>query len=138
MPYIHITVAGPALTPDQKSELHLGTTRLMADVLGKRAAVTAVRIEEVSASDWSVGGQAAPGRRAHLDVKITEGTNSVAERASLVRRAHALLDRVIGTVPEASYVVIDEVPAQNWGYAGVTQLERAKMAALPTRALVGV
>ncbi len=121
MPFIHIAVAGPPLGGDRKSRLHAETTRLMAEVMGKRPDLTSVRIVEGPADAWAVAGTADGGVRAHMDITITAGTNTAQEKASMVRAGHDLLGAVVGALPEATYVVIHELPADAWGYGGLTQ-----------------
>jgi phenylpyruvate tautomerase PptA (4-oxalocrotonate tautomerase family) len=36
-----------------------------------------------------------------------------------------MLKEVVGVVQEACYVVIDDMPANSWGYNGKTQAERS-------------
>jgi 4-oxalocrotonate tautomerase len=96
----------------------------MAGVLGKKAKLTAVLVEQVSEDTWMVG-QEAIGLAAHLDVKITAGTNSPEEKARFIAEANALLHQVLGAeLPLATYVIIDEVPGDAWGYGGLTQTHR--------------
>lgn len=60
-----------------------------------------------------------------LDVKITAGTNSGEEKAALLQRLHLLLLDTFGEMAEASYIGIHELPAESWGYAGMSQASRA-------------
>ncbi|MBI2306609.1 MAG: tautomerase family protein [Rhodocyclales bacterium] len=107
-------------------------TDLIVDLLGKRREVTAVLVECKDGAAWHIGGEAlarvgdaAPGTTpAHCEIAITAGTNTPAEKARMIAAAHALLTETLGGVPEASYVVIRELPAENWGYAGRTQASR--------------
>ena len=124
MPFVHIRIAGPKLQPQQIETLQKDATHLMASVMRKKAELTAVLVESHSATNWSVGGAPVP-LAAHLDVKVTAGTNSVEEKAEFVRQAHDLLKSALGAdLPLATYVVIDEVPADAWGYGGLTQEAR--------------
>ena len=59
------------------------------------------------------------------EVKNTAGTNSREEKAALLQRLHRLLVDTLDELAEASYIVIHELPAENWGYAGLTQAARA-------------
>jgi phenylpyruvate tautomerase PptA (4-oxalocrotonate tautomerase family) len=43
----------------------------------------------------------------------------------LLRRLHGFLGDTLGDPAEESYIVIHELPADGWGYAGVTQAARA-------------
>lgn len=124
MPFVTIKTAGPALTASQVERLQTGATRLMAGTMRKKAELTAVLVEQVPAAGWSVGGVPVP-VAAHLDVKVTAGTNT-AEKARFITEAAALLKEVLGAeaLPVATYVVIDELPADSWGYDGLTQEQR--------------
>lgn len=124
MPYIDVLVH-PAATPTQAAALAHGITDAMVDVLGKRREVTAVRIGAAHALLWTIGGEPCREPTAFVDVKITAGSNSREQKAAVVRHLHALLERTLGTLAEASYVVVHELPAESWGYAGVTQAARA-------------
>ncbi|MCJ2081939.1 tautomerase family protein [Methylobacterium sp. J-090] len=128
MPFVNVKVAGP-IAAAQIEDLQAGITALMADVLRKKADLTAVLIERVETASWTVG--AAPVTvAAHLDAKVTSGTNTTQEKAHFVTAAHALLGAVLGReLPTATYVVIDEVPGDAWGYAGQTQAYRAGLRA---------
>ena len=125
MPFIDITLAGTRLSESDKSRLHREATRLMHEVMGKRREVTAVRISEGASVDWAIAGAPVTRVAAHMDVKITTGTNTSEQKARLVEEAWRLLDAVIGGLPEATYVVVHEVAADAWGYAGRTQADRA-------------
>lgn len=128
MPFINIAVAGTALDAARKQRLFDETTRLMRDVMGKKFELTAVRIDEHPADNWSVGARsaAALGETAvHMDIKVTAGTNTDAEKAAMIEAAMAMLRDVVGNPPEASYVVIHDLPATAWGYDGRTQKARA-------------
>ena len=97
----------------------------MAEILRKKGALTAVLVEQVAIGSWAVAGDRVA-VAAHLEAKITAGTNTVAEKARFVAAAHALLREVLGPdLPDATYVVVHEVPADAWGYAGLTQADRA-------------
>ncbi len=110
--------------------LQAGVTALMVEILAKRADLTAVLVERVASGGWSVGGSAVS-VAAHLDAKVTAGTNSPAQKTAFVAAAHRLLAETLaetlgGDLPLATYVVVDEVPAESWGYAGLTQAHRAQ------------
>ncbi len=128
MPFVNIKVAGPTLAPKQVQHLQQGATKLMAEVLSKKAELTAVLVEQASATSWTVGG--APVQvAAHLDVKVTEGTNTAEEKTLFVTEAMKLLRSVLGPDLNAvAYVVIDEVPGGSWGWDGLTQANRAQVA----------
>jgi 4-oxalocrotonate tautomerase len=124
MPFINIKIAGPTLSSEQISQLQQHTTDLMANVLGKNPGLTAVLVEQVASQGWSVG--RSPVRvAAHLDAKITAGTNSSEQKARFIAEANALMHAVLGAeLPVATYVVVDEISGDAWGYDGLTQEHR--------------
>lgn len=124
MPYIELLLQ-PTPTPAQAAILARGITDAMVEVMGKRSEVTAVRIGDADARLWAIDGKACSGATAYLDVKITAGTNSAEQQAALLQRLHALLVDTLDELAEASYIVIHEVPAESWGYAGLSQATRA-------------
>jgi 4-oxalocrotonate tautomerase len=124
MPYIDLRIH-PAPNDEQAAALARGVTDIMANVAGKRREVTAVRIGAGGAALWTIGGVSCATTTAYVDLKITAGTNSREEKAGLVRHLHRLLSDTFGELAEASYVVVHELPAENWGYAGLTQAARA-------------
>jgi len=128
MPFVNIKIAGPTLAPDQVQRLQREATRLMAEVMRKNHELTAVLVEQVDGASWTVG--AVPVQvAAHLDVKVTAGTNTEAEKRGFVAEAMRLLRSVIGPdLHPVCYVVVHEVAADAWGYDGRTQADRAKEA----------
>ena len=56
MPFVRMTVSGPALSPKQVRLLHTEITQLMASILGKRADLTNMLVEQPATADWAVGG----------------------------------------------------------------------------------
>lgn len=125
MPYIE-AIIDPAPTAEQATRLADAITDAMASVVGKRREVTAVRIIGSDALIWTIDAKMNNKTTAYLDVKITEGTNSSDEKASLITLLHQILSKTFGELEEASYIVIHELPAENWGFAGLTQANRAK------------
>lgn len=124
MPYVHLTIAGPAPAAADRTRLAAGLTRLMAEVLGKKPALTAVRVEVAEGDAWTVGG-APVSPAAHLEAAITAGTNTAEEKARFIAAAMELLKDGIGpSLPAATYAVVREVPADSWGYDGLTQEAR--------------
>ena len=87
--------------------------------------LTAVLVEQVDAASWTVGGEPAS-VAAYLDLKVTAGTNTEAEKARFVAGAMQLLRDVLGSdLSPVTYVVVHEVPGDAWGWDGQTQAGRA-------------
>lgn len=129
MPFINISVSGAALSDEQKQRLFDETTRLMSEVMRKDPELTSVRIDEFADDSWAVGRKSMPIRgevAVHMDIKVTDGTNTDEEKAEMVRQGMSMLKDVVGKTPEASYIVIHDLEASAWGYDGRTQYARAQ------------
>jgi 4-oxalocrotonate tautomerase len=128
MPFVSLKIAGPELTAAQKRALQTGFTGLMAGPMRKVHDLTAVAIERIEGSDWAIGASpSASAHAAYAEVKVTQGTNSPEEMQRFIADGHALLTATLGTLPEATYIVVHEIPAQAWGYAGRTQDARRQL-----------
>ena len=124
MPFVHIKVAGAHIGAREKQILQKQATGFMVDIMRKRPEVTAVLVDVAEPGSWTVGGEAVP-VAANLDVKVTRGTNTHEEKARFVAAVAAMFREVLGPdLPIATYVVVDEIEADAWGYDGVTQEER--------------
>lgn len=126
MPYINIRI-GTALNDSQREQLCVKTTSLMSEVMGKRPEVTVVHIQESEPFFWSTNasvlGEIDP-ISVYVDIKVTEGTNRPEEKAQMISETVKMLKESVGALQEACYVVIDDIPANSWGYDGLTQAER--------------
>ena len=122
------------LSPPQPAErvnaLARRLTDLSTEILDKRKEVTSLTVDEVWPGRWFVAGRPLALPAAMLEIRITRGTNSEAEKAAFVAAAYRALQEQLGALHEASYVVVQEVAASDWGYGGRTQAAR-KAALLP-------
>lgn len=129
MPTLQLKLA-PPVTRTVQMALADELTRLSADLLGKRPEVTALMIEALPASQWYIGARAEPGPTAWLEISITAGTNTPAQKAVFIAATYAALQRHLGAgqpLAPASYVIVRELPASDWGYGGQTQLARQRL-----------
>lgn len=123
MPILNVKVSRPAsaeLTQQVSQALLDLTTR----ILGKQREVTSIAIDYVPAEHWVVGGAtlAAQGKSSfYFDVKITEGTNTKDEKARYVQESFAAFERILGDLHPESYVYVQEVRGDAYGYGGRTQ-----------------
>ncbi len=133
MPTLVIKVV-PLQNPDRYRQLARALTDLTVQWLGKRREVTAVVIDDLPAARWHIGGEPAEQPTALLEISITEGTSTSAQKAAFIKAAYAELRHQLaagGCLATASYVVVRELPASDWGYGGRTQLERKQVRVLP-------
>lgn len=126
MPTLQLKVS-PLQNPSRYRTLAAELTRLTAEHLGKRAEVTAVMIDDLPAARWYVGGVDVQRPTAFLEISITQGTNTAQQKAAFIAAAFAELQEQLGAgapLAEASYVIVRELPAGDWGYGGLTQATR--------------
>lgn len=124
MPFVNVKVAGPTFAPEQVRRLQLRTSELMVSELDRDPAVISILVEQPAISGWSVSGRAAL-VAAHVDAKITTGTATPEQKANFIRAANQLVKQVLGgDLAVATYVTVTEIPADSWGYDGLTQAER--------------
>lgn len=127
MPTLRLQVS-PLLNPERYAALGAALTHITAQVLRKKPEVTAVMIDDLPPARYLVGGRDATQAVACLEISITQGTNTAAEKERFVAEAYAELHRQLSSpgapLHEASYVIVRELPADSWGYGGLTQLAR--------------
>lgn len=140
MPTLVLKLA-PLQNPERYRQLASALTDLTVQLLRKRREVTAVVIDDLPAARWHIGGRAVAAQpTALLEISITRGTNTKEEKAAFIQAAFAELQRQLagdGPLAEASYVIVRELPATDWGYGGLTQaarsLPRASIQSAPSK-----
>lgn len=136
MPTLKLKLA-PLHNPDTYLALAESLTDITVRTLGKRREVTAVVIDDLPAACWYIGGRPLQRPTALLEIEITAGTNTPAQKEAFIAQAHAALRQGLAPdegLEEASYVIVHELPAGDWGYDGLTQLAR-RLDRLPGRPL---
>lgn len=123
MPYINVKVTGK---PDATLSAHIARQvgELTAKHLGKDPAVTAVAVDYVDPDHWYIGGRSLADldmRTFWLDIKVTDSTNTKREMASYLEAIHAVMSDTLGGISGTSYILVNSVPAANWGFGGKTQ-----------------
>jgi 4-oxalocrotonate tautomerase len=133
MPTLRLQIS-PLQNPDRYAALGAALTRITAQVLHKRPEVTVVMIDDLPAARYLVGGRATEQPLACLEISVTAGTNTADEKRQFIQQAHAELHRQLSVgaalLNEASYVIVRELPATDWGYGGYTQAHRQGQRAL--------
>ncbi|MHA6643685.1 tautomerase family protein [Mesorhizobium sp. A623] len=123
MPIINVKI-GAARSDQLTSEIVKLLTDLTSNILGKNPAVTAIAIDYVDPRDWYAAGKslAEQGKSSvYFDIKITDETNTKAEKARYVQEAFDGFSRLLGELHEESYIYVQDVRADAYGYGGRTQ-----------------
>lgn len=127
MPYINVQLSQQELSQDIATQLSEGISDIMADMLYKARHLVSVQIQYGPHQAWFSGGESINTqscKTAVVQAFITQGTNTVEEKQQAIAALSELLKTCLGTQHEASYVLLQEVPATDWGYDGLTQDSR--------------
>ncbi len=124
MPFARLTLH-PAPPPAQAERLGAELTELIGRDLGKQRSLTSVLVETPGWGRWTIAGEARSAA-AHLEVCVTAGTNSEAQKRTFIDNSMNLLRNLAPDLHSATYVVVRELPATDWGFDGRTQADRAR------------
>ena len=123
MPLINLRIAAAAdreLAARAAAIVHRHTV----EHLGKQPDLIAVAVDFVEPATWFVAGQplSAGGRRSfQLEVKVTDETNTKAEKARYIEAVFESFETLFGPLHEESYIHVHDVRAAAYGYGGRTQ-----------------
>jgi 4-oxalocrotonate tautomerase len=127
MPLITVTYSSARQAPSLKADIAAAATELTASILRKDPDVTAVIVKSVDAADWFAGGSslAEQGRASFwLDVHVSEGTNTKDEKAAYIAAMFRRMGELLGPLHHESYLHVDEVRGDAYGFGGLTQERR--------------
>ena len=122
MPYLKLQFK-QKVTEEKQEKLAKELAIMMDSIMGKKQEVTAVDINDNISGNWYINGQK-QSIAVHLDIYITNGTNTEKEKSEMITKANQLIKNVVGVIPEASYIIIKDIEADSWGFDGLTQKER--------------
>lgn len=97
---------------------------LTTTILGKKPEVTSIVIDYVDPEDWIVGGRSLSeqGKTSiYFDIKITDETNTKAEKSRYIKEAYAAFEKLFGNLHHESYIYVQDVRATAYGFGGLTQ-----------------
>ena len=123
MPYLRVRIASPKTTVTAQKVAAM-LTQLAVDKLGKASAVAAVDVHFTDPNEWFIGAKSVSETNATsfcVDIKITESTNSRDDKASFVKATFDQMSQLFPNVALTSYVVLQDVASDSWGYGGKTQ-----------------
>lgn len=130
MPHIVIHLSGE---PDAQLTRRAVDTvaELTQSVLGKELPVIATTVQYIADDAWFIGGRSLAdlGQSAfHLDISITDETNTKAEKARYLREVYAAMAALRKNLHNVSYVHLIDARAAAYGYGGLTQEYRHQQA----------
>lgn len=123
MPILNVKIAARE-SRELTAAISASLVELTTRILKKKPEVTSITIAYLDPQHWVVGGLplAEQGKSSfYLDIKITDETNTKAEKAQYIRETHTMFASLLGNVHEASYIYVEDVRAAAYGYGGLTQ-----------------
>jgi 4-oxalocrotonate tautomerase len=140
MPLITVTYTTSRERPSLKSEIAAAVSELTAIILRKDPKVTAIIVKSADAADWFAGGKSLAEQKLAsywLDIHVSEGTNTKDEKAAYLAAMFARMGELLGPLHEETYLHVDEVKGDAYGYGGLSQERRyiaGKLEVPPQRA----
>ena len=132
MPHIVLQLSGAPDQPLARNAVDRVIEHTMAE-LGKKKEVIAITVQFISADDWYIAGKtlAELGQSAfHLDISVTDETNTKAEKAQFIRELFAAMKALRPNLHECSYVHVIDARAAAYGFGGRTQEYRHQQAGI--------
>jgi len=140
VPLISVTYSSSRQAPSLKADIAAAVTELTAKILRKDPRVTAVIVRSVDAADWFAGGSSLADQGLAsfwLDVHVSEGTNTKDEKAEYLAATFRQMGELLGPLHHETYIHVDEVRGDAYGFGGLTQERRyivGKLEAAPRSA----
>src|SRR6218665_2192808 len=122
MPILNVKVSAER-SPELSRRIATLLLELTSRILHKDPKVTAIAIDYIHPDDSIVGGHTLAEQGKHsvyFDIKITDETNTKAEKAQYIREAFDGFAALLGDLHEESYIYVQDVRAAAYGYGGHT------------------
>ena len=89
--------------------------------------VTAIIVKSVDADDWFAGGKSLAEQKLAsywIDIHVSEGTNTKDEKAAYLAAMFQRMAGILGPLHHETYLHVDEVKGDAYGFGGLTQERR--------------
>lgn len=127
MPLITVSYATSRQSASLKADISGAVSELTAGILHKDARVTAIIVKPVDANDWFAGGRSLAEQNLAsywIDIHVTEGTNTKDEKAAYIAAMFRRMSELLGPLHHETYLHVDEVRGDAYGFGGLTQERR--------------
>ena len=127
MPLITVSYATSRQAPSLKADIAAAVSELTARILRKDPKVTAIIVKSVDPADWFAAGQTLAEQELAsfwLDIHVTDGTNTKDEKAAYIAAMFERMGTLLGPLHNESYLHVDEVRGDAYGFGGLTQERR--------------
>lgn len=127
MPLITVSYTTSRQSPSLKAGIASAVSELTAEILHKDPKVTAIIVKSVDADDWFAGGKSLAEQKLAsywIDIHVTEGTNTKDEKAAYLAAMFRRMAEILGPLHPETYLHVDEVRGDAYGFGGLTQERR--------------
>lgn len=127
MPLITVSYTTSRQSPSLKADIASAVSELTAEILHKNPKVTAIIVKSVDADDWFAGGKSLAEQKLAsywIDIHVTEGTNTKDEKAAYLAAMFRRMAEILGPLHPETYLHVDEVRGDAYGFGGLTQERR--------------
>lgn len=127
MPLITVSYTSSRQSPSLKADIASAVSELTAKILHKDPKVTAIIVKPVDASDWFAGGKSLAEQKLAsywIDIHVSEGTNTKDEKAAYLAAMFERMAEILGPLHSETYLHVDEVKGDAYGFGGLTQERR--------------
>ena len=127
MPLITVAYATSRQSASLKSDIASAVSELTAKILRKDPKVTAIIVKSVDAGDWFAGGRSLAEQKLAsywIDIHVSEGTNTKDEKAAYLAAMFSRMAELLGPLHHETYLHVDEVRGDAYGFGGLTQERR--------------
>ncbi len=124
MPYLRVRLACQKSNQNIKQIVAKELTHLAVTKLKKDPNAATVDIKLCEPEDWFIAGKPISQTNLnsfYLEIKITSGTNTREEKSQFVQASFAKMQELIRPLATTSYIVIQDVASDSWGFGGKTQ-----------------
>jgi 4-oxalocrotonate tautomerase len=140
MPLITVSYTSSRQSLSLKADIASAVSELTAKILHKDPKVTAIIVKSVDADDWFAGGKSLAEQKLAsywIDIHVSEGTNTKDEKAAYLAAMFERMAEILGPLHHETYLHVDEVKSDAYGFGGLTQERRyiaSKLEASPAAA----
>lgn len=127
MPLISVSYASSRQSASLKADIANAVSELTAKILHKDPEVTAIIVKPVDAGDWFAGGKSLAEQKLAsywIDIHVSEGTNTKDEKAAYLAAMFKRMAEILGPLHAETYLHVDEVKGDAYGFGGLTQERR--------------
>ncbi len=125
MPLITVSYTTSRQSASLKADIASAVSELTARILHKDPKVTAIVVKPVEAGDWFAGGKSLAEQKLSsywIDIHVSEGTKD--EKAAYLAAMFKRMAEILGPLHPETYLHVDEVKGDAYGFGGLTQERR--------------